>query len=483
VTVHRRRLSTCIGRPCVPNPWITDVALDSRAVTHGSLFVACRGETRDGHDFVDAAIAAGATAVVVDRDVGAKPVPVVRVDDTRREVSAIAARYFGRPSRRLGCIGVTGTNGKTSVAFYTADLLTRAGHPAGYGGTLGWGFGSRRRRTSLTTEDAVTLQRRLAELVDDGARFVALEVSSHALDQHRTDGVDFDVAVFTNLTRDHLDYHGTMERYGAAKARLFEGSTLRHAVVNVDDAFGRGIAARLPARVKCIRYGSGTDADVRYHDVVFGDAGMEGTLTTPWGRARIDVPLIGDFAFGNVAAATAAACAAGASFARVADAAHALTAPPGRMQLVRRAGAPSVIVDYAHTPDALAKALAAVRHHTRGRVLCVFGCGGDRDRGKRPLMAAAVEAGADAAIVTSDNPRSEDPAAIAADVERGFAHRIPVTTVLDRERAIAHAIADARPGDVVLVAGKGHEDYQEVAGVRRPFSDIGTVERLLEASA
>jgi UDP-N-acetylmuramoyl-L-alanyl-D-glutamate--2,6-diaminopimelate ligase len=328
----------------------------------------------------------------------------------------------------------------------------------------------------------VTLQRRLRQLLDEGAHFVAMEVSSHALDQHRTDAVEFDVAVFTNLTRDHLDYHGTMERYGAAKARLFEGAALRWAIVNVDDDFGRRLAARMPRGVQCIRYGTGADADVRYHEVVYGEAGMSGMLSTPWGSTRIELSLIGDFAFANVAAAAAAACAVGVPFASVADAAHALTAPPGRMELVRRDGAPVVVVDYAHTPDALAKALAAVRHHARGRVVCVFGCGGDRDRGKRPLMAAAVDAGADAAIVTSDNPRTEDPASIAADVERGFSGRIPFATVLDREVAIGRAIAQSRLGDVVLIAGKGHEDYQEVAGVRRPFSDVGTVQRLLEMS-
>jgi UDP-N-acetylmuramoyl-L-alanyl-D-glutamate--2,6-diaminopimelate ligase len=458
---------------------VTDVTLDSRAVRHGSLFIACRGDARDGHAFVRSAVAAGAAAVVVERDVGEQPVPVVRLEDTRRAAGEIAARFHGHPSRRMRCIGVTGTNGKTSVTFHTAELLSRVGMPAGYGGTLGWGIGARRCRASLTTEDAATLQRRLADLSAHGARFAALEVSSHALEQGRADAVEFAVAVFTNLTRDHLDYHGTMEQYGAAKARLFALRSVRHAVINVDDAFGRGLAARLPARVACVRYGSAADADVRWLDVSYADDGMRGRLVTPWGEASLTLSLMGDFAFGNVAAAIAAACACGASFAAVCEAASGLRPAPGRMQLVRRDGMPTVIVDYAHTPDALINALAAVRRHARGRVLCVFGCGGDRDRGKRPLMAAAVEGAADAAIVTSDNPRGEDPGTIAAEVVAGFTGQVPVIVELDRERAIELAVTDARVGDVVLVAGKGHEDFQETAGVRRPFSDVAVAERVL----
>ncbi len=462
------------------DPLITGISLDSRRIGAGHLFIACRGTASDGHDFIDDAVARGAVAVVVDRDVTCDAVPMVRVADSRVAAGRIAARFYDDPSARIGCTGVTGTNGKTSVAHYVATLLTAVGVPTGYGGTLGWSFGGHRCRSGLTTEDPISLQARLADLARLGAKRAALEVSSHALDQDRTAAVRFDTAVFTNLTRDHLDYHGTMDAYGAAKARLFHGPNVRHAVLNFDDEFCRSLASTLRGDVVVIGFGSAADAAVRFQHVAFRAAGIAARFTTPWGSADLQLPLYGEFSLANVAAAIGAAAAVGVPFAALAEAAQRLTPPPGRMQFVRRPGKPVAVVDYAHTPDALVKVLSALRRHCAGRVHCVFGCGGDRDPGKRPLMAKAVEAGADRALVTSDNPRAEDPARIVADICAGFGGRMPYRVELDRAKAIADAIAGAEPGDVVLIAGKGHEDYQEIGGRRLPFDDLSVVQQVLE---
>jgi len=483
---RRKRLSECLGEDVADasiaadrDPWITGIATDSRRVRSGDLFIASRGAAHDGHDFVDAAVANGATAVLAERDLPSAQVLVVKTRDTRRAAGRIAARFFDHPSRTLGCIGVTGTNGKTSVTQFAAMLLTAAGKPAGYGGTLGWNFAGKHCPADLTTEDGVTVQRRLADLVSAGAEWVAMEASSHALDQDRVADVAYDVAVFTNLTRDHLDYHGTMERYAAAKRRLFEWPTLRSGVVNWDDPQGRMIYRDRRAAMNLLRFGSTSDADMAWSELAFSDSGIEGRLTTPWGHRAFRLPLFGEFNVANFAAAAGAACLAGASIDDVIDAGRLLTAPPGRMQFVRSSGYPLVVIDFAHTPDALAKVLAGVRRHTAGRIVCVFGCGGDRDRGKRPLMARVAEAGADRVWVTSDNPRSEDAAAIAAEIATGFQHRVAVDVELDRALAIHNAVAHASPADVVVVAGKGHEPYQEIAGVRHPFSDLDVVQRVL----
>lgn len=482
MNARRLTLSELLGESTlVADPVITGITLDSRKVAPGDVFVACRGSVSDGHAFIGDAIARGAAAIVVDRVVGTLGVPCVTVADSRRTVAAMAARFYDDPSGAVKCVGVTGTNGKTSVAHYIGALLNGAGVPTGIGGTLGFRFGSMNCRAALTTEDAVSLQAKLAELRRLGARRAALEVSSHALDQHRADAVAFDIAVFTNLTRDHLDYHSTMDAYGAAKARLFQWPSLRHAIVNLDDAFGQRLATRCRAGVDVIGYGFAADAAVRISNVAFRASGIAARFTTPWGTANLNLPLYGEFSLSNVAAALGTAYAAGAPFDAIVSAAEQLTPAPGRLQFVRRPGRPVAVIDYAHTPDALTKVLSALRRHCAGRIRCVFGCGGDRDPGKRPLMAAAVEAGADSAVVTSDNPRSEDPARIAADICAGFSGRIPYTVELDRVRAIAAAMAAAEAGDVVLVAGKGHEDYQEVGGRRLPFDDFAVVQRTLGA--
>ncbi len=483
---RRKRLSDCL-RDDVGDMsfgadhdiWITGISTDSRRVRAGDLFIATRGAANDGHDFIDAAVAKGAVAVLVERDVPSAQTVVVKISDTRRAAGRIAARFFDYPSRTLGCIAVTGTNGKTSVTQFAATLLTAAGQPSGYGGTLGWSFAGKHCPADLTTEDAVTVQRRLADLVAADAQWVAMETSSHALDQDRVAEVAYDIAVFTNLTRDHLDYHGTMDRYAAAKRRLFDWPTLHSGVVNWDDPQGRIIYRDRSAAMNLLRFGSTPDADLSWSDLAFGDTGITGTLTTPWGRRTFELPLFGEFNVANFTAAVAAACLAGAAIDDVLDAGRQLTAPAGRMQFVRVQGRPLVVVDFAHTPDALAKVLAGLRRHTAGRIMCVFGCGGDRDRGKRALMARAAESGADRVWVTSDNPRSEDAADIAAEIAAGFQGRVTVDIELDRAAAIRNAIAAAAPSDVVVVAGKGHEPYQEIAGIRHPFMDLDVVQRVL----
>ena len=445
---------------------VTGLAVDSRRVTPGDLFLARAGSLHDAHDHVPEAVARGAAAVCSERPVRAG-VPNVVLPGLRTRLGAIAARFHDDPSARLECIGVTGTNGKTSIAWLCAATLDGTA----FVGTLGWGRPPRLCPTGLTTEDPVVLQRRLRRLLDGGATRVAMEASSHALDQGRVADVRFDIAVLSNLTRDHLDYHGTMERYASAKRRLFETASLSAAVVNVDDPLGRDLAER-PA-VETVTYGTAADAAVSWSDLAWRPDGIEGRWRSPWGSARFRLPLFGDFSVHNAAAALSTACVLGARIDDIVARMASMPPVPGRMQPVAApgSGGPTVIVDYAHTPDALGAALAAARRHVPGALTCVFGCGGNRDRGKRPLMAAAAEAGADAVVLTSDNPRDEAPGAIIEDTLAGFDRPGDVTVEVDRTRAVRLAIGGGGAGDVVLIAGKGHEDYQEVAGRRVPYSD------------
>ena len=455
---------------------VTGVANDSRRVSPGDLFLACVGEADDGHRHVREAIARGAAAVCSERRVAAC-VPNVVLSDLRVRQGEIAARYFGNPSAALTCIGITGTNGKTSVAYQCASLLDHAA----YMGTIGWGDISRLSRTRLTTEDAVTVQRRLGALRGEGHAAVAMEVSSHALEQDRVAAVQFDIAVFTNLTRDHLDYHVTMERYAAAKRRLFEMPSVGTVIVNVDDSLGRSIAAE--TEVETIGYGESGDADVSWSDTGFHPHGITGRWHTPWGDSRFWLPLYGEFSIYNAAATLSAVCLAGKPLNETVADMRCMVPVPGRMQRVAspNCSGPSVFIDYAHTPAALAAALAAVRRHLGGRLICVFGCGGDRDPGKRSMMAKAVEAGADAAIITSDNPRTEDPDSIIADIVAGFTAPGFAGVEPNRSAAVRLAIERAQPGDVVLVAGKGHEDFQDIAGERIPHSDLRFAQAALDA--
>jgi UDP-N-acetylmuramoyl-L-alanyl-D-glutamate--2,6-diaminopimelate ligase len=402
----------------------------------------------------------------------------------REHVGEIAARFFDRPSAAMHVIGVTGTNGKTSIVQLLAAALQDLGARAATIGTLGAGLVGQIAAGERTTPDAISVHGLLADFRDRGASHVAMEVSSHALDQGRVNAVDFDVAVFTNLTRDHLDYHGTMANYGAAKAKLFAWPGLRTAVINVDDAFGRELAASLPQAVRVLRYGiDAADADVHARAVQTHGDGLAFELVTPWGKAAIASGLLGRFNVANLLAVAACLGALGYSLSRITTALTHLQPIAGRMHRLGGGTAPLVVIDYAHTPDALQQALTSLRAHCAGKLTCVFGCGGERDAGKRPQMAAIAEQLADGVVVTDDNPRGEDGDVIVAHILAGFAHPQSVRVQRDRAKAIAWALREACAGDVVLIAGKGHEPYQEIAGRKLPFDDVDVARQVMEARA
>lgn len=477
------QLAELLGDDQAPDVVVGGIACDSRRVRPGDLFIAWRGRVFDGHDYVSEAEAAGAAAVVSERPVDSGVANQV-VPDIVARLGELGHRFYAAPSGELDVIGVTGTNGKTTVAYSIAQVLD-AGGPTGYIGTLGWGPTRTLSASALTTEDAITVQSHLRSLADAGVRRVAMEVSSHALDQGRVEKVDFDIGVFTNLSRDHLDYHGSMERYAAAKRKLFQPS-LRHAVINADDATGCAIGDAIRQQVETTTIGE--RGAVRWSNLAFGAHGIDGEWTTPWGRGAFSLPaFFGEFSVYNAACTLAVCCVQGAGFDDVVETMAKLPGVPGRMQAV--SSSPTVVVDYAHTPDGLRAVLAAVRSHldgtgrTAGRVITVFGCGGDRDRGKRRFMARAAEAGSDLVVATSDNPRLEDPERILDDIMAGFWNPHSVVRIEDRRTAIATALERADIGDMIVLAGKGHEDYQDIGGERRPWSDAEVVAELLGGSS
>jgi UDP-N-acetylmuramoyl-L-alanyl-D-glutamate--2,6-diaminopimelate ligase len=462
------------------DPEVTGVAHDSRAVEPGDLFVAVVGQRFDGRAFAPAAVAKGAVAVA---GPGAAPpgveVPWVPVEDPRSVLGPLATAVYGHPDQELVLVGVTGTNGKSTVATLISAILEAADLPAGFIGTLGYRFGDRSFPGGHTTPEASDLFRTLRRMRDAGARAVAMEVSSHALDMGRVAGASFDVAVFTNLTRDHLDYHPDMESYFAAKRRIFQHlEPGGRAVVNVEDPYGRRLAAELP---DAVTFGEG--GDVRVREVRMTPAGTVGVLSTPRGDLPFVTHLLGRYNLLNLLAAAAAAEALGLPHAAVTAALAAQRPIPGRMEPVDRGQPFAVFVDYAHTDAALAAALRSAREIAgTGKVAVVFGCGGDRDRGKRPLMGRVAGELADLAILTSDNPRTEDPLAILAAIEEGVkaSGRTGYRVVPDRREAIREAIFTAEPGWAVLVAGKGHEREQIVGDRKIPFSDFDEIEKALE---
>jgi UDP-N-acetylmuramoyl-L-alanyl-D-glutamate--2,6-diaminopimelate ligase len=460
---------------------ISGIADDSRAVTAGSLFVAVRGSASDGHDFLESAEQRGAVAAIVERP-DATPLPTLLVSDGRRAAALAAAVVYGHPAAQLTLVGVTGTNGKTTTVGMLRHVLDREDKRAASIGTLGILLGSAGETVpggaGLTTPGPVELQRVLRTLVDAGVRTVAMEVSSHSLDQRRVDGLEFDAAVFTNLTRDHLDYHHTMEAYFAAKAKLAEHLTRDGAIVaNADDPAW----AALPRARRLVTFSSsGAEADVRVTDLTVDATGSSGLIVIGPDSAPLRVPLLGDFNVANAAAAAGAAHALGMPIDDIVHRIATIPQVPGRLELINER--PAILRDYSHTPDSLERALAAMRPFTRGRLIVVFGAGGDRDPGKRPEMGRVAEAGADIVIVTSDNPRTEDPNRILDDIERGMS-RGRHERIEDRRQAIARAIAIAAPDDVVVLAGKGHETYQ-IRGVEKlPFDERAIVAELIEARA
>jgi len=452
------------------------ITADSRKVQPGALFLAYPGVHSDGRSYIAQAIQAGAIAIAwEDSDFAWNPdwkVANAGVSGLKEKVSEIAADYYGRPSQKLSMVGVTGTNGKTSVSQWIAQALTVLGQKTAVIGTIGNGFVDAQNEASNTTPDAILLQGMLADFAGQGARAVAMEVSSHGLHQGRVNSVEFDVAVLTNLSRDHLDYHETMEEYAAAKELLFTWPGLKVSVINADDAFGQRIAGKLNAQAKpLLTYGI-SHGDVRADSLQLHQHGLSMQVSTPQGNAAVNAPVLGRFNAYNVLAVLAALLALKIDLQEAVAAIAKIKPVQGRMQQFGGNDKPLVVVDYAHTPDALEKVLSTLREQVQGRLICVFGCGGDRDAGKRPLMGCVAAKLADRVIVTSDNPRSEDPVSIIEQVVSGM--DTAYLAEPDRAAAIRQAVQSARSGDIVLVAGKGHEDYQEIAGVRTPFSDAAT---------
>jgi UDP-N-acetylmuramoyl-L-alanyl-D-glutamate--2,6-diaminopimelate ligase len=462
---------------------ITGLALDSRLVGAGNLFIAVKGTQTDGAQYIVQAVDNGAAAVLMEQgaDIPECTVPVIAMPQLSEYLSDIAGVFYGQPSRQMPVTAITGTNGKTTCSQLLAQLFELLDQPSGFIGTLGYGLsgsglsGSGKNRgqitdTGLTTPDAISVQRILAELKDAGAKRIAIEVSSHSLVQRRVAGLQVDTAVFTNLTRDHLDYHGDINSYAAAKARLFAMTGLKNAVINLDDNVGRLILDNLDPLVNGISYSvENHSADIHCDRILIDASGIDAEIVTPWGKGRLKSSLLGKFNLANLLAVIGAAGVQGFALDKILQAASALTVVAGRMELVDASARPAVVIDYAHTPDALEKALQALRRHCRGNLWVVFGCGGDRDIGKRAEMGKVADHRADKIIVTSDNPRSESPEKIIGQVLLGITR--DVSAVVDRRDAIRTAIADAQPDDVILLAGKGHEDYQILGADRLPFSD------------
>ena len=463
--------------PAIP---VQGIASDSRCVREGFLFLAVQGMGSHGLDYAEQASQAGACAIAWDASTGTEPtatgLPLIPVENLHDKLGEIANRFYGRPSEHLDVTGITGTNGKTTVAWMIAQAGEYLGNKCGYLGTLGYGVGEIGGAEGMTTPAAVELHGHLAEFIDQGATQAAIEVSSHALSQRRVDGVRFDTAMFMNLSRDHLDYHSDMREYFESKARLFIDCNPQHRIINVDSEYGEQLAAMCGPDV--IRVSTQIDRKIekgRYvsvRSVVASELGSDVCFTSSFGDGSFTLQLPGDFNVANAVMVLALLLNKGVVLETACGVMSQLTAPPGRMQRVTMDG-PAVFIDYAHTPDALESALRALRSHCRGALWCVFGCGGDRDAGKRPEMGRAAERCADRVVLTSDNPRSEDPAGIIDEILGGFGNPGEAFVIQDRAAAIAWVIEQAGADDVVLVAGKGHEAYQEIAGQRLDFSDYG----------
>lgn len=504
---RNQRLSAVLSAQLPADLTVTNITDDSRRVTPGALFLAYPGLQADGRDYIPDAIKQGATVICYDSE-GCKPRTVNHLTlnstvfyslvNLRTHVGKIASAFYNYPSQKLTTVGITGTNGKTSCTQFLMQALTAIEcktatllKPAVIG-TLGYGFlphlqaHAHSVTDAITTPDAVNLQAELHQLVTEGATMLALEVSSHALDQYRVDGTALDIAVFTQLSRDHLDYHGSMGAYAKAKQRLFDWPGLKQRVLNIDDDFGQYLLTRYP---NSLRYGVTSQADIHLAQLKHQEQGFALTINTPWGTIRTLLNLFGEFNVSNVLAVIAVLGELGVSVTEMETCLPQLTAVTGRMQLLKTPKSPKVIIDYAHTPDALQQVLQTLRPHCQGQLWCIFGCGGDRDVGKRAMMGKIAETYSDRVVLTTDNPRYEAPEQIVRHIQAGFrdpGHIVPERMVpehivieLDRARAIDYALQQATVNDMILLAGKGHEDYQIVGGQRLPFSDIDYVQQRL----
>jgi UDP-N-acetylmuramoyl-L-alanyl-D-glutamate--2,6-diaminopimelate ligase len=475
-----------------PEIEITGLAYDSRQVKEGYLFVALKGNDLDGHDYLGDAVQRGAVALVMEAFNGTpEKIAAVRVSNSRKALSSLAARFYEEPAAGLSLVGITGTNGKTTTSYLLESILMAAGAKPGVIGTINYRLGGRTYPAPVTTPESLDIMRLLREMADEGVTDVIMEVSSHALDQNRTADCPFKIAVFTNLSRDHLDYHQTMEAYFRAKSRLFSGLSAAHsdsqayAVINQDDPKGNELIRLTQAPV--MTYGLGTYCDFRADGVSADYAGITAQLTTPVGAAAVRSPLLGTFNIYNILAAAGAAVALGIALEDVITGIEQLRVVPGRLETVPNGRGLRIVVDYAHTPDALSKTMQTLKPLAEGKLITVFGCGGDRDKGKRYDMGLAAGQQSDLVVITSDNPRSEDPAAIIEQIEKGtresglpkaaWSSPRPASAArgyiidADRRKAIRMAVGMAGSQDLVLIAGKGHEDYQIVGGERRHFDD------------
>jgi UDP-N-acetylmuramoyl-L-alanyl-D-glutamate--2,6-diaminopimelate ligase len=469
------------------------LTLDSREVVNGDVFVAVSGYETDGRKYIGKAIEKGAIAVICETDdaldhgrVEDQIVPIIQFYQLKQNLSALAALAFDEPAQQLKVVGITGTNGKTSVSQIIASLLTQLGHKCGVIGTTGQGVWPALTETKNTTPDAIGIQQELATELAAKAQYCAMEVSSHGLDQKRVDGVNFEVAVFTNLTRDHLDYHQTMTAYAEAKFRLFTQPGLQTAVINIDDDTGREFRQRLLDKgLRVISYSSAQgvlDAGeyINAHDLQLTARGLSFAIDSSWGSADVAIDLLGEFNVANVLAAFASLLAMDFSLEDIVDAAKTLQPVSGRMEMFGGHNEVTAVVDYAHTPDALAHALSSLRQHCRGELYSIFGCGGDRDKGKRPMMGEIAERLSDKVVVTNDNPRSEDPQQIADDILAGCKQPQQIKVILDRRSAIEKTLRNANRDDIVLIAGKGHENYQIIKNKTQAYDERQFVAETLE---
>lgn len=462
-----------------PSIFVEGLQLDSRAIKKGDLFFALKGTKTDGRQFIDTAIDQGAVAVLIEptsedeRIVYFKDIPIIPVPFLAKKISTIASRFYHQPSAHLSVLGVTGTNGKTTTSQFIAQALSMLGVTCGVIGTIGVGLIGKLVSSTHTTPSAIEVQRLLAELLQQGAKAVVMEVSSHGLDQYRVESVNFHTALFTNLTRDHLDYHVTMEAYGAAKEKLFLHPELQRAVINFDDQFGQTLAKKISMQIPTYTYSTlSNDADISAHNIVFDEQGVRATVKTPWGEGALISPLLGRFNLSNLLGVLSVLCSYGYELNKILDVLSQLQSVVGRMQRLGGGAQPLIVIDYAHTPDALKNVLLTLREHCRGKLYCVFGCGGNRDEGKRALMGAISEQYADNIILTNDNPRLEASEIIIGAILSGIKNQDMVAIEPNRQEAIYMAIKKATANDVILIAGKGHEQYQEIGTSKIPFSDF-----------
>ncbi|NNM51429.1 MAG: UDP-N-acetylmuramoyl-L-alanyl-D-glutamate--2,6-diaminopimelate ligase [Pseudomonadales bacterium] len=482
--MNMQTLSSIVGTQTLPDTLqhltLTGLTLDSRHVKAGNAFVALAGMNQHGLNYVDEAVRRGAALLIIEAglSVSSVDIPILEIKDLRTHLSWLAANFYNQPCRAMQVMAVTGTNGKTSCCHLMAQAWKIQGHKSGVLGTLGNGIWGQLQPSTHTTADAISLQAELSKMAGAGVTHLAMEASSHGLDQDRMAAVPVQWAVFTNLTRDHLDYHGDMEHYAAAKARLFAWEGLKGAIVNAADPYHGSMLASLHAGVPLLRYGHSVGDDLWFDQVQMGAQGISCQVHGRYGQGVLRTRLLGRFNLDNVLAVVGCLLMQGTSLEQALEVVAELDPVAGRMQTLRIAGCPTVVVDYAHTPDALQQVLQSLREGLQGSLICVVGCGGNRDAGKRPIMGRLASELADVIWLTSDNPRDERPEDILAQMQTALLR--PVHTEIDRRQAIHKALAAAHSDSVVLIAGKGHETYQEIAGQRHPFDDMAVARQWLQ---